>query len=63
MTAPTWQTDRLRDQLARAIAKGDHAAELILRARIAGDASVRRMGVRPLPEITESELRFLFGDR
>lgn len=26
-------------------------------------ASVRRMGVRPLPEITESELRLLFGDR
>jgi hypothetical protein len=26
-------------------------------------ASVRRMGVRPLPEITELEMRFLFGDR
>jgi hypothetical protein len=35
MTAPKWQIDRLRDQLARAIAVGDHAAELILRARIA----------------------------
>ena len=26
-------------------------------------ANLRRMGVRPLPEITESELRLLFGDR
>ena len=26
-------------------------------------ANLRRMGVRPLPEITESELRVLFGDR
>ena len=26
-------------------------------------ASVGRVGVRPLPEITESELRLLWGDR
>lgn len=30
-----WTIDRLRDQLARAIAIGDHAAEVMLRARIA----------------------------
>ena len=35
MNAPKYQVDRLRDQLARAIAIGDHAAEIILRARIA----------------------------
>jgi len=29
----------------------------------AAPPTVRRMGVRPLPEITELELRFLFGDR
>ena len=33
--APKWQIDRLRDQLARAIALGDKAAETMLRARIA----------------------------
>ena len=33
--APKWQIDRLRDQLARAIAVGDRAAETMLRARIA----------------------------
>ena len=35
MTVQTWQLDRLRDQLARAITAGDHAAEIMLRARIA----------------------------
>ena len=32
--AAKWQIDRLRDQLARAIALGDKAAETMLRARI-----------------------------
>lgn len=35
MTVQTWQLERLRDQLARAISVGDRAAEVMLRARIA----------------------------
>ena len=35
MTVPKWQIDRLREQLARAIALGDLAAATMLRARIA----------------------------
>ena len=51
-----------RRQLARAIAIGDHAAETILRAKL-GEFAVRRMGVRPLPEMSELEKRFAWGDR
>lgn len=35
MTVSVYQLERLRDQLARAIAAGDRAAETMLRARIA----------------------------
>ena len=54
MTVPKWQLERLREQLTRAIAKGDHAAELILRARIAATAK---------SEWSELEKRYAWGDR
>lgn len=34
MNVPAWQIERLRIQLERAIAKGDRAAETMLRVRI-----------------------------
>ena len=53
----TEQIERLRDQLARAVARGDRVAEINLRNRI------RAALMRSLPEMSELEMRFAFGDR
>ena len=53
----TRQLDTLYRQLDRARFLGDHAAEIMLRARIA--AVIRKA----LPAPTELELRWLHGDR
>jgi len=53
----TEQIERLRDQLARAVARGDRVAEINLRNRI------RAALMRSLPAPTELELRWLHGDR
>lgn len=49
--------NRLLRQLKVAIERGDHAAEVMLRARLRIEAAKR------ITPITESELRAMWGDR